>query len=112
MNRVVELLTRYNPRITDFSPVQRWIDEGCDLEKDILPVLREWTARKPDIYSLGFFTRYVRQAKEERETREKPADIHQQARAIAFLIRRLGRCMPAERRWLDAYEAGHGKIDF
>ena len=46
MNRVRNLLTRYHPRFAhaDYSIVERWIAEGADLDRDMLPVSREWTA--------------------------------------------------------------------
>jgi hypothetical protein len=105
-------LTSYSPSFqnADYSQVQRWLDAGCDLEQDILPVIREWTARKPDIYSLGFFTKYVLIAKAKREHPVKPVDPHRKAKHLAYLIRVVGRCMPTDQRWLDAYEREHGPV--
>lgn len=108
---VAELLTRYNPRFAtaNYAPVKRWLAEGCDLDLDILPTIRAWTARKPDIYSLGFFSPHVREAREAR-MKGAPLSDHDRARNIAFLIRRMGRCMPTEERWLERFEAEHGVV--
>ena len=93
MNRVVELLTAYHPRFAraDCRQVERWMADGCDLERDVLPVVREWTEKKADIYSLGFFARYVREAKQDRERRE--GAVHRTARTIrrTDAARRVGR---------------------
>ena len=45
------------------------------------------------------------------QAKPEPQDVHRLARSIAFAIRKLGRCMPAEARWLAEYEAKHGKVE-
>jgi len=45
------------------------------------------------------------------QAKPEPPDIHRLARAIAFTIRKLGRCMPAEARWLAEYEEKHGPVE-
>lgn len=110
---VSAILVAYRPHFADadYSPVCYWLDQGCDLERDILPVIREWTGRKADIRSLGFFTRYVLAAKAARSTARAPSDPHRRARHIAYLTRVLGRCMPTDQRWLETWEREHGLIE-
>jgi hypothetical protein len=82
------------------------------MEADILPVLKHWITRKQDIYSLGFFTPYVRQAKEKRLKAPRPLTDLERAKNLAFIIRRVGQRMPTEERWLARYEAEHGAVDW
>src|SRR4051812_18324720 len=98
---VVELLARYSPNFAgaDFGLVRKWMAEGADMEKDILPVLRHWTSVKADIYSLGFFAPYVRQTRITRlgtPISTESISIHERARQIAFVTRRVGKCKPRE----------------
>lgn len=111
MQPIIEALTAYRPHFAtaDYSPAAQWIAEGCDIERDILPTIEHWTQRKPDIYSVGFFTKYVREAKQQREQAEKR--VHRQAVRIAFLTRKLGRVMPTDTRWLEAYETRYGPVN-
>ena len=104
------LLTAYNPRFCDRAPVRAWMEAGADLHLDIIPVIREWTARKQDIYSVGFFTKYVRQARDARLNAPEPITDRQRAERVAFLTRRLGRSLPTDERWLAAFEAKHGEV--
>lgn len=84
------------------------------MEDDILPVIKAWTDRKKDIYSLRFFTPYVLKARDARLEREKPlAPMDERVRAarIAFVTRRVGRRIPREEAWLHAWEMKHGPIE-
>lgn len=109
---VAAILKAYRPHFADadYAPVRRWLDAGCDLEQDILPVIRDWTSRRTDIYSLGFFARHVLAAKKRRTPLASEDCPHNRARHIAYLIRVLGRCMPTDQRWLAAYERKHGTV--
>jgi hypothetical protein len=109
---VTALLTAYHPQFAhaNYAPVRQWIEDGADMERDILPVLRDWTAKKADIYSLGFFTPYVRQARLSRQEVKQPLTDENRAKRIAFITRRVGKCLPRESAWLDRYEATHGKV--
>lgn len=110
---VVELLTAYHPQFAqaNYAPVRQWLAEGCDLHGDILPVLQAWTSRKPDIYSLGFFTPYVRKARQARlKAATEGITPKQRAERIAFRVRRLGQRLPTDERWLAAFEAEHGIV--
>ena len=106
MTPVAELLTAYRPHFAkaDYRLVDQWIAEGRDLERDVLPVIREWTEGKPDVHSLGFFARYVWEA------RDKPEAVHRRARTVAFQTPRLDRCMPTDERWPEGYEAEYGIV--
>lgn len=113
LNTIRSLLTAYSQKFAraDYSPVFAWLAEGADLERDVMPVMKAWTAKKADIYSLRFFTPHVRLARDERlATKPGPISIHRKASNIAFLTRRLGRCLPRETAWLEAYEKQHGKV--
>lgn len=108
---VITILTGYNHRLArDLSPVHRWIAEGCDLHLDVIPVITEWTAKKPNIYSLGFFTRYVQLARNARLAVPLPIDDRTKADRIAFITRVMGQCRPAMTRWLEAYEEVNGAV--
>jgi hypothetical protein len=112
---ISSLLIRYRASFVDanYSPARQWLEEGCNLHHDILPVLQAWTARKSDIYAVGFFTPYVRQAKAAREKaaqQQGPEADRRRAKAIAFVTRRLGKSRPTEEKWLAAYEAKHGRV--
>lgn len=104
-----KLLADYSPRLArDFSQVERWQAEGCDLDLDIIPVIEALMARKKDIYSLGFFTRHVREA---RDARIKRGILTPRQRAERIVIRRrYGGLYPTDERWLKQYEAVHGAV--
>lgn len=114
---ISSLLTRYRASFAqaNYAPVRQWLADGADMDRDILPVLLHWTAKKPDIYSLGFFTPYVRQARVAREAAQKPVAIgpdaeRRRAERVAFLTRKLSQRHPTEERWLEAWEAKHGAV--
>jgi hypothetical protein len=109
------LLTSYNPRFAkaDYGIVVRWQADGADMERDILPVIRNWTAKKDNIFSLRFFEPYVLKARDARLAAEKPAataDDRKRAAKVAFVTRVVGKCMPQESAWLEAWEQVHGRV--
>lgn len=111
---VAEILTRYNPSFAqaNYAPVKKWIADGADLHLDIIPTIRTWIAKRPDIYSLGFFTPHIHKAREERvQTMTRPSTAHQRAMRTAFHVRVLGRRLPTDERWLAKYEAENGPVD-
>lgn len=115
---IVDLLTRYRASFAhaNYAPVRQWLLDGCDMERDILPVLRFWTEKKHDIYALGFFTKYVMQAKQAREAEQRAASIgpdaeRRRAERIAFLTRTLNQRHPTEERWLREWEEKNGAIE-
>lgn len=117
IKQIATLLTAYRPHFgnqdTDYSPAARWLEAGCDLERDILPIIKGWIAWKGDIHYVSFFTKPVMQAKQARENAERarqPIPDEQRAKRYAFLIRKLGRAMPAEARWLVEYEQRNGPV--
>jgi hypothetical protein len=106
----LRLLLSSHPRLSraSLSPVQRWIDEGADLDLDIVPVISLWMKQKPDIYSLGFFAGYVRESRDARIKRTILTP-RQRAERIAFR-RKLGQRHPTDERWLAGFEAIHGEV--
>jgi hypothetical protein len=111
LNAIAALLTAYNPNFArkDYQPVFAWLSQGADMELDILPILQHWTTKKPDIYSLRFFTPYVLKAMEARLA-VKPVPDAKRAAQIAFATRVVGKCLPRESAWLKAWEAVHGAV--
>ena len=107
----IRSLLSSHPRLAraDLSPVRRWIEEGADMDLDILPVIRQWVKAKPDIYSLGFFASYVRESREARVKRSILTP-RQRAERIAFR-RKLGQRHPTDERWLAGFEEIHGKVE-
>lgn len=111
---ITALLATY-PRLSqaDLSPVRRWIEEGADLERDILPVIRYWIGEKKDIYSLGFFAKYVRQKREESKW-AAPVPDHVHAKNVAWHRKRNLLTLQVGQQdyeWLDKYEAIHGAVE-
>jgi hypothetical protein len=105
-------LTRYRSHFAtaDYTAARRWLEAGCDLHRDILPVIRAKIATKRDIHSLGFFTADILKAKQARENAEQararaatPEGEAVKARNIAFLVR-IGKASPEHRAWLEAYQ--------
>jgi hypothetical protein len=82
------------------SEPSRWLANGCDLEKDILPVIRARAAKAPhgSIRSWGYFTQAVADAKAAREAPmpegKKPAQSQgktwhdEQEAALKYLFRK------------------------
>jgi hypothetical protein len=113
----LDLLTRYRASFDKTAEqfLRRWMAEGADLERDIMPVLRHWTQKKPDIYSPGFFTEHVTKARltrqaGEREPASGPEADARRAKRIAFLTRKLGQRHPTDERWLREYETKNGAV--
>lgn len=59
------------------APVYGWLEQGCDLDKDVLPAIRSVCARANGarILSWSYFTPAVTAAKKQRETPLPPVDI-------------------------------------
>lgn len=64
------------PGLIVMSEPQRWLAQGCDLERDILPAIRACAARMPvrSIRNWGYFTQAVANAKATRLAPLPPAD--------------------------------------
>jgi hypothetical protein len=107
----IRTLLATHPRLAraDLSPVRRWIEEGADIDLDILPVIRHWMKQKPGIYSLNFFAPYVRESREGRIKRSILTP-RQRAERIAFR-RKLGQRHPTDERWLAGFEEVHGVVE-
>lgn len=121
LSPAISLLIEYNSHFAyqDFSPIRMWLAEGADMEKDIMPTLRVITGRRKEIKTSHYFTEAVRRAMQSRLDTEKamaskpnPGLSKEEIRAktIAFAVRKLGRCMPTDERWLASYEAQHGVV--
>lgn len=114
IQQISSLLTSYrshfgNPNM-DYTPAARWLEAGCDLEKDILTVIRAKIAKKTEFRYVNFFTKDIMQAKEARVNAEQararaatPEGEAAKARNIAFLLR-IGKASPEHLAWLEAYQ--------
>lgn len=62
------LLLLYNETFAykDFSPIRMWLNEGCDMEKDIIPAMKDVMARKKDILSVSYFAPAIYRYKQQR----------------------------------------------
>lgn len=124
---VLDLAYLYNETLFRSSsyPVQMWIAEGCDLEKDILPTLKEVIDRRhkgrfvSKIDNFRYFTNAVYDARErrlaeqraqERKQAAPPTDIHQRAKMAATTVRKFGIQDAVAKRFLSEYEATHGPV--
>lgn len=71
---VLNFALEYNPFLAmrDISTVHMWVNEGCDVEKDILATLKEVTERrhkmpnKDKISTFSYFSSMVRAARDKR----------------------------------------------
>lgn len=119
----VSLLLDYNaPRfaVKGFSEIRMWIAEGCDLEQDIVPTMKRLMAVNRNIGGLSYFRKAVCEARDTRKDIEAARSARgspnhasldaARARHLAFLIRKLGKCMPTDERWLASYEQQHGEV--
>lgn len=125
--KVIDLCLLYNEMAfvrQDFRIIDRWLADGCDMEQDVLPWMREAMGKFKDITALRWFEKGVYRKRDERLAREEvqarlaaknappsPDTVFRQMRHIAFMTRKLGRCMPDDTRRLEAYEKEHGGVE-
>lgn len=120
----VDLLLKYNPRFayTDFSTIRMWLNDGCDMERDIIPALKGCMAKKADIKGIGYFTPAVHKARDirldteqvlnTRKSVESDSDaIHIKAKMLAKTIRKFGKKNSEHERWLAGYESEYGRVE-
>ena len=118
----VALLLDYSPKFAyaDFSLIRMWMDEGADMEKDIVPAMRQCMDRRKDIKSLSYFTAQVRKARDMRLDTEnvirsrqacEPDAERRKARMVAKTLRVYKVADPTQERWLEAYEAKNGMVE-
>lgn len=118
---IIDLALSYNEMlcIRDSSTPYMWISAGCDMEKDILPTMKEIIKRrpkdKPKISSYSYFTNAVYAARDKREleaeikTKQiRPVDPKWMAKAYAWK-RRMG--LQYDESFLNNYESQHGRIE-
>jgi len=59
ISAAIDMLFTYNMDVFaargDFTLIHNWINDGCDLIKDILPAIEEMTRRNPRITSVAYF---------------------------------------------------------
>lgn len=117
------LLIAYNEEFAfrDFSPIHDWIEDGADLEHDILPAIRERTEKKKDIQSVQYFEQAVLRFRDERLAREGGKEAaakvvfwnEEEARARHIALRRKYPnlyVLPRDLEWLAHYEATQGPV--
>jgi len=121
ISKVINRLIDYNPDFAkrgDWMLVHWWIDEGADLEKDILPAIEECIRRKPGIASISYFRPAVERRKENRLLFEKAAKTfvkevvsdEMKARNIAFK-RKMNIFINAhDEAFLLGYELKNGEV--
>lgn len=65
---IIDLGILYNPSLAtaDISTIYMWVNEGCDIEKDILPTLKALMAKKKGITRFHYWTNPIREAKDKR----------------------------------------------
>lgn len=101
----------------DYQPIREWLREGCDVDKDILPVMAHLMQKKRDIYSYKWFTKAIlsgrdaRLAAEAADAQKKPEDIHARAKKLAAMRRLSPGNFTRFAAELEAYEQQHGKVD-
>lgn len=62
ISRAVRILIDYNQMLAfrgDFSLIHSWVNQGCDLDKDIIPAIQEVTKKKEGITSISYFAPVV-----------------------------------------------------
>lgn len=125
--KAIDLLLAYNEAVfctQSFTTIDGWINDGCDLEQDVLPWMREATTKFKDITSVSWFQKGVYRRKKEREERElvasrvavknAPPDAETEARKAKMLaktIRVFNVRRPDQIQWLAEYEAKHGRVE-
>lgn len=125
ITKAVDLLLQYNSRHFEmngnFHLIHMWVAEGCDMDRDILPAMKQIMDKKKDIKHVAYFTQAVIRARDTRlEVEKAVAARKEQAvkgggqaarmKSYAFMIRKLNRCMPQELRELEEYEKAHGPV--
>lgn len=77
LSKVIDLSIEYcqNNRnampFMDIQYVRAWVNEGCDIEQDILPVMKEIMGKKRGITAYKYFCNPVYTARDKRLIKEK-----------------------------------------
>lgn len=122
---IFNLALAYDPRmgVSTFRDVyipRMWVNNGCDVKLDCLPVMNDAMKRNGHIKAFNYFTNSIEAARDRRMARvaaeqDQPKEVKEdsekaKAKSIAFLTRKLGKRMPHEERWLAEYEKQHGEV--
>lgn len=127
---VIDFALEYNPNLafSDLQTIHMWLNEGCDIELDILPIMREITERRSKqkadkISTFSYFTNSVRGARDKRiiapvaEARAKePTQAERDAmKALNVKWHKLKgitttRVGLQDFDWLKRYENEHGEV--
>jgi hypothetical protein len=82
ISRIIDIALEYNPMLAtaDLSTPYMWCNAGCDIELDILPVMKEIMAKRKDrkIVTFSYFTNPVMASRDKRgveaRVERKPLD--------------------------------------
>lgn len=115
--RIIDKAPQLVPKNTQI--IHEWIKQGYDVDKDILPAIDDKLKYlSKTIYSFAFFDAPIKQQHQRRlKEQNTPKELAQsekdanRAKSIAFRIRKMGQCCPTDERWLNQYEAQHGRVD-
>lgn len=121
LSPVIDLALQYNPHMAsrDIITINLWVNEGCDIEKDILPTMRLLMQKNPRISTFSYFTNAIQVARLKRELEGKEEERildkdweERKAKRMAWVRDKCAqvKLSEPELRWLADYEAHHGKI--
>lgn len=115
---VIDLAIDYNPMLAtrDISTVYCWLNEGCDIDQDIMPTLKQIMGRKLGVSTFKYFSNAVREAKDKRlirakteaEQRSRPPEHYM--KIYAWKRDRGMTLTTSQEEELRAYEAIHGAV--
>lgn len=73
ISKVIDLALSYNPSMAfaDLSTVRMWINEGCSIEEDILPVMQKTMKWKKGVGVFKYFTNPILESRDKRLIKEK-----------------------------------------
>jgi len=123
---VIDFALTYNPMLAtrDLSTIFAWINYGCDIEKDILPTMKEIIKRrppaKPKISSFSYFSNAIYESFTKRtvvaeKTKEKTQEEMDALRAKNLQWKKDRGIMTSSHgaqdyAWLEQYKQQHGGI--
>lgn len=71
--KVIDLCLLYNEAAfctQNYTAIDGWVNDGCELETDILPAMREAMGKWKDIATVSWFRKSVYRKRDERRERE------------------------------------------
>lgn len=121
---VIKLLLDYNENLgmRDIGTPYLWLNSGCDMEKDILPTIKEIIKRrnptKPKISTFSYFTNAILSARDRRSmpvlNKKEPTTEEKEAARAKTLRWAKDKGIqttsygPRDFAWLEQYEQTHG----